>query len=71
MNKIAYSFLSVTDQEAKLVTVDQNGIRRENSINLEGAKKIVEKMKAKGLPGTLPRSTRPRLNVREFVAGLK
>jgi hypothetical protein len=70
MANTAYSFLSVSDTEAKLVIVDRQGNRRENTIDLATAKRIVEKMKAKGLSGELPRSTKPVVNVRELVANL-
>jgi hypothetical protein len=70
MDGIIGSFLFMSDTEAKVTVLGQDGSRREAPISLDKARELVEKMKAKGFTGEFPRSSKPKINVREHVAAL-
>lgn len=70
MKGIIGSFLSMSDTEAKVTIVARDGKRRVSAIPLLEARRIVDQMKSRGFTGEFPRSSRPQVNVREFVANL-
>ncbi|TLX16963.1 hypothetical protein [Rhizobium sp. MHM7A] len=70
MNGIIGSFLAISDTEAKVTILGKDGSRREAPIPLEKARELVNKLKAKGISGEFPRSSKPKINVRERMAAL-
>ena len=70
MNGIIGSFLLMSDTEAKVTILGRDGSRREAAISLDKARELIDKLKAKGISGEFPRSSKPRINVREHVAAL-